>query len=206
MGAKRWLTETFTAITVRYWARRSRPTPDPPLATRAPSDNLQRSMNLIMPLYTPNIYARGQLVQALFNAMTEVLAGLNNVGTVHFARFDLIDGNLCMISVYDGDFRSYIRDFIASIGDVFDLIVAQVKDPPPLPVALHVEEFIDWVHAHDAFQMPESPVDLMTGRLATLPRDTLLALHRNPNVQLGFYRAYPGFSVAQVRDKLSIGW
>lgn len=206
VDAKRLIRETLTSVLVRYWDRHTPPTRVQPTVGLAPSDNLQRSMNLIMPLAVPNIFARGQLVQALFNATTEVIAGLNNVGTVHFARFVLIDGNLCMISVYDGDFRSYIRDFIASIGDVFDQIVAQVKDPPPTPVGKHVEEFIDWVHAHDAFQMPESVVDLMTGTLETVSRDTLVALHRHPNVQLGLYRGYPGFSVAQVREGLSLGW
>jgi hypothetical protein len=146
------------------------------------------------------------LTQLLFQATSEVFAGLDNVGTIHFARFDIVDGNLCMFSVYDGDFAAYIRDFVSSIGNVFDDIVRQVKDPPRLPVREHVDEFIEWVRARDAFQMPESPVDLLTRDVETIPRDTIVALHRNPNVQLGIYRAYPGFSAAQIRDGLSIGW
>ena len=47
-----------------------------------------------------------------------------NVGTVHFARFVIVDNNLCMFSSYDGDFTNYIRDFIAQIGSVFDGVVA----------------------------------------------------------------------------------
>jgi len=205
-GLKRVGFELVTTALVSVWSRFSPPTAVRTTASMSPSDNLQRAMNLIMPLHVPNIVARGQLTQALFEATDAVFVGLNNIGTVHFARFDFVDGNLCMFSIYDGDFTSYIRDFIAEIGTVFDAIVAWVKDPPPLPVASHVDEFIEWIRAHDAFQMPESPVGLISRDLGTLQRDTLVALHRNPNLQLGLYRAYPGFSVAQIRQRLSIGW
>lgn len=207
-GLKRVGEELFAELLVRVWSRRSPPTVVPGQGSAAPSDRLQRAMNLIMPLHVPNIVARGTLSRVLFESTDEVLAGLNNVGTIHFARFDLVAGNLCMFSIYDGELDGYIRDFIASIGAVFDSIVALVKDPPPTPVSLHVDDFIDWVRAHDAFQMPESPVDLIAegGDLSTIQRDTLLALHRNPNVQLGIYRSYPGFSAAQIRQHLSVGW
>jgi hypothetical protein len=63
----------------------------------------------------------------------EIYAGLDNVGTVHFARFVIVDDNIfvcspyiCMFSVYDGDFTKYIRDFIATMG-VFNGVVALVK-------------------------------------------------------------------------------
>ena len=39
-----------------------------------------------------------------------------------------------------------------------------------------------------------------------LSRYLVLQLHKNPNVQLGSYRSYPGYTVAQVREKLGIGW
>lgn len=205
-GLKRVAYELVTPVVVRVWSWRSPRTVVKPISSTAPSDNLQRAMNLIMPLHRPNIYTRGQLANLLFEATDEILVGLNNVGTVHFARFDMVDGNLCMFSVYDGDFTSYIRDFIASIGDVFDLLMKQVKDPPTIPVARNVDEFIEWVRDHDAFQMPESPVDIGHEDLESLSRSTIIALHRNRNVQFGIYRAYPGYSVAQIRQQLSIGW
>ena len=62
--------------------------------------------------------------QAVSASVDEVFTGLNAVGTVHFARFDIIGGNLCMLSVYDGDFTTYIRDFITLFGNVFDTQVA----------------------------------------------------------------------------------
>ena len=43
--------------------------------------------------------------------------------------------------------------------------------------------------------------------LRSLPKDLILQLHANPNVSLGSgYRFYPGYSAAQVRHRLGIGW
>src|SRR3979409_2660189 len=81
-------------------------------ASPALSDNVQQTMNLIMPLRDPTPAGRAILLQ-LFMAQTDVvLSGLHNVGTVHYARFDLLDDKLCLFSIFDGDFAAYIRDFI----------------------------------------------------------------------------------------------
>ena len=191
---------------VALWSRlEGQPAPST-VVSPAPSDHLQRPMNLVMPLRRPSIVARSELTRVLVQGTDQILAGLNNVGTIHFARFDVVSGNLCMFSIYDGDLPSYVRDFIATIGPAFDAIMGWVKDPPPVPVGAHVEEFIEWIEAHDAFQLPERPTGLIIRNLSSLPRDTMLALHRHPNAQLGVYRGYPGFSAAQVRDALSVGW
>jgi hypothetical protein len=43
--------------------------------------------------------------------------------------------------------------------------------------------------------------------LRLIPRKLILQLHENPNASLGSgYRGYPGFSVAQIRDQLELGW
>ncbi len=191
---------------VAAWSRIEPAPRRPALVSPAPSDHLQRPMNLIMPLRRPSIVARSKLTETLVSATDEVLSGLNNVGTIHFARFDLVAGNLCMFSIYDGDLGGYVRDFIATIGHAFDSILTWVKAPPSLPVGDHVDEFVQWIEAHDAFQLPDRPTDLIIRNLSSLPRDTMLALHRHPNTQLGVYRGYPGFSAAQIRDHLSVGW
>lgn len=198
--------EIFATGLAAAWSRLGPPAtwaPPPPVA---PSDRLQRTMNLVIPLHRLNLEARGLITKALVEATDEVFSGLNNIGTVHFARFDIVDGNLCMFSVYDGELTGYVRDFVATIGNAFDAMFQYVKDPPPYPVRDNVEAFVAWVQAHDAFQLPEQPTDLISRDLVTLRRDTVVTLHRNPNVQLGVYRAYPGFSAAQVRQSLSIGW
>src|SRR5262249_11452198 len=142
---------------VTVWALKLRNSHEPPASqlSAAPSDNVQRPMNLIMPLRFDNVGLRGDLTKALMTVTDEVFVGLNNVGTVHFARFDIVAGNLCMFSVYDGEMSGYIRDFIGTLGDAFNRLLEFVKDPPTRPVEQHVDEFIAWVAKHDAFQLPE---------------------------------------------------
>ncbi len=162
-------------------------------------------MNLIMPLKYRYLVTRGDLTKGLATAVDQILVGLNNVGTVHFARFDLVAGNLCMFSIYDGEITGYIRDFINVIGQAFDVLMGFVADPPPTPVSEHPDEFVAWVAAHDAFQLPEEPTDLRAD-LRAVERETLLVLRQHPNVQFGVYRCYPGYSAAQVRQALRVGW
>jgi hypothetical protein len=210
-------------LLVPYWVWRTpvAPMPGGPPFAAQPADNLQRMMNLVMPLKDKSPIGRARAAMAIAQNVDEIYAGLNNVGTVHFARFVLVGDNLCMFSVYDGDFTNYIRDFIATIGSVFDGVVALVEGGDDvIPSESHVEAFIDWVHAHDLFQVPDLPTELLTGQgqaagaaangiadLRMLPRDLILQLHANPNVSLGSgYRFYPGYSAAQVRHRLGVGW
>ena len=90
-----------------------------------------------------------------------------------------------------------------------------------LPCERNVEAFIQWVHEHDLYQVPDTATDFLRDQealngdtavsgnddLTLLPRKMVLQLRANANVSLGSgYRAYPGFSVAQVRKQLEIGW
>ena len=211
-------------VLVPFWAWRTPrpPLPGGPRPSIQPSENVQRMMNLVMPLKDKSAIGRAKATLAIAQNVDEIFAGLDNVGTVHFARFVLIGDYLCMISVYDGDFTNYIRDFIATIGSVFDQVVALVEGGEAItPSATHVDAFIDWVHAHDLFQVPDIPTDLFTLQdeargakrksardgVRLLPRDLILQLHANPNVSLGGgYRNYPGFSAADVRRKFGVGW
>ena len=219
-----WFQFLSAHVVVPFWVWRD---PKPPLeggprASPQPSENLQRMMNLIMPLKDPSPVGRAEAALAIAQNVDEIFAGLDNVGTVHTARFLLLGNNLCMISVYDGDFSNYIRDFIATIGSVFDEVMGLVEGGDAfIPTTGHVEEFIDWVHAHDLFQAPDFPADLFALQdaakglppgstphtLRSLPRELILQMAANPDLSLGGgYRAYPGFSAAQVRRKFGIGW
>jgi hypothetical protein len=209
-----WLRERFEDALVRYWSKRTgtKPAEGGPRDSRQPSDNVMRTMNLVMPIKDKTAVGRAQVASAVGSSLDEIYSGLDNVGTVHMARFSIVDNNLLMFSFYDGDFHTYIRDFIVTLGHAFDAVVELVEDPPNTPCWQHVDEFIDWVHRHDAFQLPDDPgqlVDVIAPELTDvrdLSRALVLQLDANPNVQLGSYRAYPGFSVAQVRDKMGIGW
>lgn len=209
-------------ILVPYWAWRTpvKPQPGGPHYSVQSGDNVQRMMNLIMPLKDKSPVGRAKAALAIAANKDEIYAGLDNVGTVHFARFVIVGDNICMFSVYDGDFTNYIRDFIATIGSVFDAVVGLVEGGEDvIPSEQNVEKFIDWVHAHDLYQVSDQATDLfrdieavngeteITGDLRLLPRDLILQLHVNPNVSLGSgYRAYPGYSVAEVRKQFGIGW
>jgi hypothetical protein len=207
-------------ILVPFWAWRTpvAKLPGGPPYSVQPGDNVQRMMNLIMPLKDKSAVGRALAALAIAQNKDEIFAGLDNVGTVHFARFVIVDDNICMFSVYDGDFTNYIRDFIATIGSVFDAVVSLVEGGEAvIPSEQNIEAFIDWVHAHDLFQVPDLPTDILRAQeavsgkpandLRLLPRDLILQLNVNNNVSLGSgYRAYPGYSVAQVRQKMGIGW
>jgi len=90
-----------------------------------------------------------------------------------------------------------------------------------IPSESNIEKFIDWVHDRDLYQVPDDATGILrnqeallgdtadTGNddLLLLPRQLILQLNVNNNVSLGSgYRAYPGYSVAQVRQKMGIGW
>ena len=209
-------------VLVPYWAWRTpvKPQPGGPHYSVQSGDNVQRMMNLIMPLKDKSPVGRAKAALAIAANKDEIYAGLDNVGTVHFARFVIVGDNICMFSVYDGDFTNYIRDFIATIGSVFDAVVSLVEGGEEvIPSEDNVEKFIEWVHAHDLYQVSDQATDLfrdieavngktdITRDLRLLPRDLILQLHVNPNVSLGSgYRAYPGYSAAEVRRQFGIGW
>lgn len=192
-------------LLIKFWRWRDPPTYRPPRFSMNPSDNVQVPMNLIMPLKDSSAVGRAQLAKALLGAVEQVVAGLNNTEIVHFGRFTIVDGNLVMFSIYDGDFANYIRDFIYNVGTAFDGLLNFVKDPPPLPVESDPDAFIEWVRAHDALQMPENVTDISDDVLR-LGRDLAIILDENVNTQLFVYRAYPSFSAAQIRSALGLGW
>ena len=59
---------------------------------------------------------------------------LNAVGTVHFARFIFMDYNsngvasrVAIITTFDGDWMTYIQDFVNVISDFFNALLACVE-------------------------------------------------------------------------------
>lgn len=187
-----------------YWRRKDSPDWSPGFSMN-PSDNLQRALNLVMPLTDKSAVGRARLGQALAPAMQEVFAGLNNTGLVHFGRLTVVDGTINLFTIYDGDLSNYVRDFIYNVGGAFNIILSFVENPPTLPVEENPEEFIEWVRAHDALQLPENAMEL-SDEVLKLPRRLALIMDEHDSVQFFVYRAYPGFSAAQIRHALGIGW
>jgi hypothetical protein len=221
---QRWFQLAAKWLVVPYWAWKTpvKKLEGGPSYSVQPGDNVQRMMNLVMPLKNQSAVGRAEAALAIAQNKDEIYAGLDNVGTVHFARFVIVDNNICMLSVYDGDFTNYIRDFIATIGSVFDNVVELVAGGEDvIPSEHNIEKFIDWVHDHDMYQVPDDATGILRNQeaqrgdtadsgnddLMLLPRQLILQLNVNTNVSLGSgYRAYPGYSVAQVRKQLGIGW
>lgn len=76
--------------------------------------------------------------------------GADTIGTLHEARFvRLDDETLAVFTTYDGDFDTYIYDFTKHLSEVFNFLLANVVDPPPLPVEKNPKAFGDYVRARD---------------------------------------------------------
>lgn len=202
---------------------------------QSPSVVIQRVMNLVMPIVRtarmdddgrpvsdvlPATKAR--LVLALAQQRDAITTGLDNLGTIHFARFNIVGDDLHLISVYDGTAQSYVQDFAVQLGPVFDVILSFVADWPrdegtPWSVRDHPSEFLEWVLAHDLLQIPRDPTQsvgeaLRRGRgsgrdVRSLTLGALTSVFEQcPSAHLSMHRGYPGRSVAQIREALEVGW
>jgi hypothetical protein len=144
-------------------------------------------LTFIMPL-APDADLQ-QLGKDIAASQSQIDAALVAVGTVHYARFLLLDGSspnlqpaagakgpfsLAVITDYDGDFNIYIQAFVTYLGPIFDVLLSfSAGDGPKLiPVKDHLTAFTAYVGLNDASQQP-------------------------PNNDLGFYNAYP-WTVQQV--------
>jgi hypothetical protein len=80
-----------------------------------------------------------------------IWVALERLKTVHFARFVFLenDTKLAVITTYDGSFEDYINEFIDAIGDVFNALLAHMKDGSPIPVQKNRQAFLDYVRKND---------------------------------------------------------
>ena len=102
---------------------------------------------------------------ALAKYQKQIDDALTSIGTVHYARFLLLDRStpnlqpggsadqlvLAVITEYDGSFQAYIGDFVAQIGDVFNaLLTFVVGGAAVTPVQSNAAAFMAFVTANDA--------------------------------------------------------
>lgn len=133
-----------------------------------------------------------ELLGMLATNQAAIDQALNNVGTVHYARFILFDTTndylqpaaqppwnntgqfkLAVITEYDGDFAPYIQAFVNQLGSVFDALLGFTSDGTGIiPVQQNVSAFTKYVQSHDASQ-------------------------QTPNE--GLYSAYPNCSVQKIQ-------
>jgi hypothetical protein len=124
------------------------------MTQQSPTQPVQNPLTLVMTAKSSQDYASLQQIikeiQSLPPDKNPITTALTNLANVHFARFVFLDNNqLAVITTYDGDFVSYINDFINEIGEVFNTLLQHVADSPPLPVQDHRQEFLTFVQAHD---------------------------------------------------------
>jgi hypothetical protein len=137
----------------------------------------QNPLTLVMTIKSPEDLAA---LVAKLKRVTEdpendpIRLALDKLQTVHFARFVFLENKtrLAVITTYDGDFETYINDFVDEIGDVFNAILVHMEDAPALPVQKNRDAFLKYVD---------------TNNLKALP---------------GFYSAYPTSSVLDIRAAL----
>jgi hypothetical protein len=107
----------------------------------------QSHFTLSFPLKSP---ADAKLVAAqLPPMMPELVEAADSIGRIHYSRFTLLsEKTLLFIGDFDGEFGQLMADLAAQAGPVFDAIFQQVDNPPPTPVAGHVEAFVEWSASH----------------------------------------------------------
>ena len=125
-------------------------------------DQVQHGLNLFLPLKNPAQFPA--LGAALAAKMADTQAALKSLHYVHFARFVPTPdySQLIVITEYDGDLKSYVMDFVAVLGDVFNTILEFVQGAPPLPVQQFPAEFWRFVQAHNVPADPWSAYPHMT--------------------------------------------
>ena len=123
-------------------------------------------LTLFMPV-TPGT-AVATIATMLQQNQTAIDQALTTIGTVHYARFLILDASspnlqpsgaasdslvIGIITAYDGDFDPYIGDFVKDIGDVFDALLKFVVGGPALiPVKDNLTQFTAFIQANDASQ------------------------------------------------------
>lgn len=129
-----------------------------------------------------------ELAEVLHKNQATIDNALEQVGTVHFARFVLFDNSapnllpspeskgpfcLSVITDYDGDFDAYINAFVQYLGPIFNTLLGfSANGESLIPVDQNVKAFEQYITKNDASQEP-------------------------PNQELSLYSAYP-YTVQQI--------
>ena len=109
----------------------------------------QSALSLVLQVKEPIAENAARLREGLKGVTPE---GLNNVGTVHFGRFLLLnnDTQFLVFTEYDGSFDTYINDFINETGDVFNFLLSCCVIPDDvLPVQDNRAAFNQLVKEND---------------------------------------------------------
>jgi hypothetical protein len=120
---------------------------------------VQSALTALFPIKAAAVdILRQQLINTPING-----AGLDAVGTVHFARIFVFPPNnpagvpsnlAAVITTYDGDFAAYIQDFVdqSGVAEFFNSFLAVIDDPAAaglIPVTKNAAGFAKFVQKYD---------------------------------------------------------
>jgi hypothetical protein len=110
---------------------------------------VQTGLSLLMPMKSPA--QMPGLISLIKMAQPMIDAQLAALHSVHFARFlPTPDGSgLYVITTFDGELNAYLMDFVAALGDVFNVLLSYIAGAPPLPVQKFPREFCQFVSANN---------------------------------------------------------
>ena len=111
-------------------------------------NGVQNPLNLVMPVKS---WLKFKELDAVIHLKTRAMfESADEIGTLHFARFvDFKDHNqIGFFTAYDGDFKSYMNDFLKYLGPVFNAMMESVVDPSPIPVEKNVDAWLNWTIDH----------------------------------------------------------
>jgi hypothetical protein len=128
-------------------------------------------LTLILPIQDGQLPA---LIKALAGQQQNIGQALIDLGIVHYARSVIIDASarnlqpslpftggpysIAIITEYDGDFNSYIQEFVDKIGDAFNIVLKYVVGGSAvLPVQQNLAAFQAFLAANDMSQQKNVP-------------------------------------------------
>jgi hypothetical protein len=89
------------------------------------------------------------LTEQLASKMPVLFQAAEAIGTIHYSRFALLsEKTLLFLGDFDGEFGPLMADLARQAGPVFDFIFQRVANPPAIPVAQNVDQFVEWAAAH----------------------------------------------------------
>lgn len=130
------------------------------MSTSPTTTSVQNALTALIPIKAEFVDALREKLKT--NALDP--AGLNAVGTVHFARIFVFEPNnpsgvpsniAAVITTYDGDFSAYIQAFVdePNVAAFFDSFLAAADDPEAagiIPVTKNAAAFAAFVEKYDA--------------------------------------------------------
>jgi hypothetical protein len=122
-----------------------------PLEYRRDRRLAQQPLQVVMRIKSPVADNAAKLKRLIRDGAPTVERALRQARHVHFAWFQLIEGDtqLVLQTVYDGDFDAYIQHFALKVDTVFDQLFQYIEDAPPLPVGDFPEAFVEAIRRYN---------------------------------------------------------